>query len=78
MVQSKFILPGVCSLRPATEAAVLEDAKRKEDYCKVCYVHDNNSKFINTDRKKICQSYCLLYSTVILGRERELQNLVVE
>lgn len=28
-MQSKFILPGVCSLRPATEVAVLEDANKR-------------------------------------------------
>lgn len=77
-VQSKFILPVACSLRPATELAMLDDANKKEDYCKICYLHYNNSSFINTDRKKICKSYCLLYSTFIPGRERELQNRLVE
>lgn len=66
------------SLRPATEVAVLEDANKEKGYCEVCYLHYSNGKFINADRKKICQSYCLLCSTFIPGKARELQNLVVE
>lgn len=69
MVQSKFILPEARSLRPATEVAVLEDANKKEHYYEVCYLHYNNGKFINTERKKICSSYCYTVLSSLAGKE---------